>query len=338
MMESLPSSSLSITMFILAAAFLMDFCIGDPRWLPHPVRQMGGLIERVEKALRPYLRSPRQERGGGVALVVVVLLVTLLAAWIATVAAIELGGGHYGRFVQYLAGLFLVYLTATTLALRELIEATSRVANLVQQGRLEKARVELGFIVGRDSGDLSPRQIQKALIETLGENLSDGVIAPLFYLALGGLPAALAYKAVNTMDSMVGYKNDRYRHFGWAAARLDDLLNYIPARVSALLIVIVAGLLALKPATLFSAWETMRTDGPKHASPNAGLPEAALAGALGVCLGGPAAYGGIMVEKPYLGQKRNEDYAQAVENAQRIVILAAFVFFLAVGAIMYVFN
>ncbi len=336
MTELVPSSVFSLTLFILAAAFLFDFLMGDPRWLPHPVRQMGRLIDRTEKMLRPYLKTPRQERLGGVALVILVFGVTLFAAWLVTAALIQLSLSGKMLFIQIAAVIGLVYLAATTLALRELISETVQVARLIQQGNLEQARKSLALIVGRDTCDLSPRQIQKALIETLAENLSDGVIAPLFYLTLGGLPAALAYKAINTMDSMVGYKNDRYRQFGWAAARLDDLVNFLPARISAALIALASGLLARKPAIALTAWRTMRADGKKHASPNAGLPEAAMAGALGVCLGGPCAYGGIIVAKPYLGGERNDDYAAAVKNAQQIVMMAAFIFFLTACAVLYI--
>lgn len=337
MTDLLPSSVFGLSLFILGAAFLMDFLIGDPRWLPHPVRQMGRMIDQTEKCLRPHLMTPAQERWGGVVLVVVVVGMTILAVWLVMTAALALDRSALPG-VAFLTTVFFVYLTATTIALRELIGKTAQVAKLVERGNLEQARTELALIVGRDTGDLSPRQIHRALIETLGENLSDGVIAPLFYLALGGLPTALAYKAINTMDSMVGYKNERYLHFGRAAARLDDLVNYLPARITAGLIALSAGLLARNPAAASAAVETMRADGRKHASPNAGLPEAAMAGALGVCLGGPAAYGGIRVDKPYLGSDRIADYPAAVGQARKIVVLSSLIFVFVVGAVLFMVN
>jgi adenosylcobinamide-phosphate synthase len=239
---------------------------------------------------------------------------------------------HFSLLTSYLSSIVLAVLIATTIATRELIKSAQAVIKEVNAGNLEIARDRLGMIVGRDTHSLDQKGILKATIETLAENASDGIVAPLFYFALGGLPLAMAYKAVNTLDSMVGYKNEKYKNFGWAAARLDDIANYIPARITGALIVIATFLLGVteKPAPhAISSLKIMVRDGRKHSSPNSGVPEAAMAGALGVRLGGPSMYGGILVEKPFIGEDKSEvrsqksegkdAYLHAAENALSIV-------------------
>jgi adenosylcobinamide-phosphate synthase len=184
------------------------------------------------------------------------------------------------------------------------------------------------MIVGRDTESLNKEGILKATIETVSENLSDGIVAPMFYLIIGGLPFAMLYKAVNTMDSMVGYRNEQYLYFGWAAARTDDILNYIPARLTGAMIVMAVGIVRvvtggrrlLSPA---HALMVMFRDGRKHLSPNSGVPEAAMAGALGVELGGPSLYNGVLVEKPSIGEKINHDYLIAAEQALHITLVSS---------------
>ena len=176
---------------------------------------------------------------------------------------------------------------------------TWRVALALQEGDLERARSLLSLVVGRETANLDRPGVLKAVIETTAENLSDGVIAPLFYLILGGPALGLAFKAVSTMDSMIGYKNEKYMHLGWAAARTDDVLNYIPARISAALITVSAWILKLDPARAYKTW---MSDGGRHSSPNAGRPEAAMAGALGIQLGGSSVYHGRPGGKAYPGE------------------------------------
>jgi adenosylcobinamide-phosphate synthase len=195
-------------------------------------------------------------------------------------------------------GAVVAYLVYAGLATRSLHLECQKVEEALGQGDLEEARKNLAMIVGRETAHLEEADIRRATLETLAENLSDGVIAPLFYVLLAGIPGLTLYKAANTMDSMVGYKNDRYERFGKAAARLDDVLNFMPARLTAWLICLVAGPAGLNRR---QAWTIMRRDGGKAASPNAGWPEAALAGALGVRLGGPSTYFGLLVDKPYIG-------------------------------------
>jgi adenosylcobinamide-phosphate synthase len=305
----------------LILAFLLDLLIGDPRWLPHPVRAIGKGISRAERFLRGTSTSPSDERWAGVLLVLLIIVPTFLITF-SILIIIRLLPGTAGTIVGMAV---VIYLTATTMAIRGLITSAQAVIRPVKEGGIEKARHNLSMIVGRDTHSLSREDILKATMESLAENLSDGFIAPLFYLLIGGLPLAMVYKAINTLDSMVGYNNETYRYFGWAAARLDDIANYLPARITGVLIGF-----ATFPVMLFRdtvraltaarrSFTTMLRDGKKHLSPNSGIPEAAMAGALGIRMGGPAAYGGVVVEKPYIGEARTketaEDYLAASERA-----------------------
>ncbi len=310
---------------ILLCAFLLDLLIGDPRWLPHPVRIIGRAITSGEALLRRFCTSPVQERRAGALLV-------LLITGLATVGAICVQWGIGLLSVHLSAQLgaaLMVCFVATTIATRELIGSVQLVVKTAKAGKLADARRHLSMIVGRDTEHLAERDVIRAALETLAENLSDGVIAPLFYLAIGGFPAAMAYKAVNTLDSMVGYKNDRYLHFGWAAARLDDVANYLPARITGLLIVTAAfitGLFAKSGSPIGRAARSLRIlrrDGRNHTSPNSGIPEAALAGALGVRMGGPSLYGGRIVEKPSIGELETVDLFSASTDAIRIGYVVA---------------
>jgi adenosylcobinamide-phosphate synthase len=263
----------------LALGVLMDLLLGDPRWLPHPIRGMGLLI----KALEGFLRNIRYEKVSGCILVCAVL-VTIVSAVIVTL--------HWGGF------LVAAYWIFTCLAVRNLDQESNKVIAALREGDLHRARTLVGYLVGRDTGHLSDKEVTRAVFETVAENMSDAIVAPLFYLAILGVPGMVAYKAVNTMDSMVGYKNDRYLRFGWAAARLDDIANYIPARITAGLIVLMAALVRLRWR---AAIRVVLRDAHLQPSPNAGYPEAALAGALGVRLGGLNHYFGHPVQKPFLG-------------------------------------
>ncbi len=347
----------SITPLILMLGFLLDLMIGDPRWLPHPVRIIGRFISKTEA----LLRRPRgdnhnvefkiqdskfkiEEKLKGIFLVVIIVGSTFGASWFIVYVIAKVSG--ISALLFYFSTALLVYFTSTTIAARELTASAGYVIASLKQNNIQAARQNLSIIVGRDTQNLSEKDISKATIETVSENLSDGVIAPLFYLLIGGLPLAMAYKAVNTLDSMVGYKNDRYMNFGWAAARLDDIANYIPARITGLLIVISSFMYCLFKntrqaiAVFRCSLMTMLSDGRKHQSPNAGIPEAAIAGALNVRLGGPAAYGGIVVEKPYIGQyigtgspksqrpfgvqnDEKKDYLYASEKAVGIIKIAS---------------
>ncbi|MCX5813360.1 MAG: adenosylcobinamide-phosphate synthase CbiB [Proteobacteria bacterium] len=317
-----------IVVFILA--FLLDLVMGDPPWLPHPVRIIGKGITVLEYLLTKSASMKAQEKLAGILLAVMIVLSTFLIAYI-TEKWILFGT----QGIIKLAGIvFLVYLTSTTLATKELLRAGFNVIEALKEDNIFLARRHLSMIVGRDVDSLDKKDILKATMETISENLSDGVIAPLFYLAIGGMPLGLVYKAINTLDSMVGYKNEKYIRLGWASARLDDLANYIPARISGLLIVLSSGVLFRSRQIMRYAFITMYRDGRKHASPNSGYPEAAMAGALGVKLGGPSTYGGVLFDKPYIGSERTEEYLSASLDTIRIVKMASFFgFFISIGVL-----
>jgi adenosylcobinamide-phosphate synthase len=321
----------------LTAAYLLDMAIGDPKWLPHPVRGIGWAIEKMEKVLRGIMRITESSRGTahhaptveklvGIVLVIIIVGKTYGIFYFINYLLLT---SHFSLVISYLAFIVLAILIATTIATRELIKSAQAVIEKVKTGDLEIARGRLAMIVGRETHSLDHKGILKATVETLAENASDGIVAPLFYFALGGLPLAMAYKAVNTLDSMVGYKIEKYRNFGWAAARLDDIANYIPARITGILIVVSSFILNLSFATCRLSLKTMLRDGRKHYSPNSGVPEAAMAGALGVQLGGPSMYGGLLVEKPFIGEERSgvrsqesgvkDVYLNGSENALSLV-------------------
>jgi adenosylcobinamide-phosphate synthase len=272
---------------VVLAAVVLDLVLGDPRALPHPVVAIGKLISFLEPRLR---RSFTSERVAGC----VLLLATVGVSY--GIAALLLSTAYA---LAPDAGIAVaVYLSWVSLAARSLHLESGKVANALESGDIPGARLALSYIVGRETEQLEEEEIVRGAVETVAENTGDGVIAPLFYLMLGGPALAIAYKAVNTLDSMVGYKNERYQHFGWASARFDDLANYLPARLTGLLMVLAAPLCALKGG---EAWRILRRDCRNHASPNSGFPEAAAAGALRVRLGGTNRYFGKLVEKPTIG-------------------------------------
>jgi adenosylcobinamide-phosphate synthase len=290
---------------VILAAVILDLLIGDPRWFPHPVVYIGRLIEALEKALR---RLVRNERLGGMLLLIMAVGITCLL----TVALLAIAYA----VSPYLGFGVAVILSWSSLAARSLHRESRLVADALGRGDLATARRCLSFIVGRDTAGLSEPEVWRATVETVAENTSDGVIAPLFYLCLGGPVLAIAYKAVNTLDSMVGYRNERYKSFGWASARVDDLANFMPARLTGMLMVAVAPLFGFQPG---NAWRIMRRDGRNHSSPNSGIPEAAVAGALGVRLGGASVYSGKRVEKPTIGDPLKPLSPAAWEGAIRLM-------------------
>lgn len=259
-----------------AFAMALDLTLGDPRWLPHPVRGIGWMIARGEGWLR---RSMLPLKAAGALLCVCVAAVTAGLVWVTLPWA-------------------TVYWVYSLFALRSLDFEATRVIHTLQSGDISGARLELAGIVGRDTAHLDEAEIVRAVVETVSENFGDGVVAPLFYLVLFGAAGMAAYKAVNTLDSMLGYKDERYREFGWSSARLDDILNYVPARLSALLVWLGAALLGMD--FLRSVRVTFR-DAPNQPSPNSGWPEAAFAGALRIRLGGMNHYHGVESRKAWLG-------------------------------------
>ncbi|MBJ6752552.1 adenosylcobinamide-phosphate synthase CbiB [Geomonas anaerohicana] len=279
--------SIDANIAVVLGAVLLDLALGDPRALPHPVVGIGELISSLEKPLRRMIPNARV---AGVALLVITVGVSYVLAASLIYAAAQLAPA--AGFVVSL------YLAWVSLAARSLHLESAKVVRALQDGDLPAARVALSYIVGRETAELDEPEIIRGAVETVAENTGDGVIAPLFYLVLGGPALAIAYKAVNTLDSMVGYKNERYLEYGWASARFDDLANYLPARLTGLLMVLAAPLCGLNGG---GAWRILRRDGRNHSSPNSGFPEAAAAGALGVRLGGANRYFGKIVEKPTIG-------------------------------------
>jgi adenosylcobinamide-phosphate synthase len=284
---------------LIAAICLLDWMAGDPEWLPHPVRLIGRCTQLGESLLRTPQQSPRQQLVAGAALTAGVVGLSWFAGeqaivWTGWPAEIALGW--------------------TCLAARNLCDESRAVLQALDQNDLPHARQRLARIVGRDTQTLSATEIHRAVIETLAESACDGIVAPLFYLAIGGVPLALAYKAVNTLDSMIGHADERYFYFGKAAARLDDLANYIPARLTALSISAASG------RRVLAALRTWRRDGGKHKSPNAGQPESAMAGSLGARLGGDNTYAGEIVQSTILGAEFEPPTLQQAKKALRIVV------------------
>ena len=283
---------------LMLGGFILDGIFGDPAWLVHPVVIMGKAITALEKFLRKRLpNTPEGERLGGrilaMALPVGTLLITGGVCWL------------FYRISPILGFAIELLWCAQALAAKGLAQESTNVYRELVKGDLPASRRAVSRIVGRDTAELTSEGVTKAAVETVAENASDGVIAPLFYMMLGGAPLALVYKAINTMDSMVGYKNEKYLNFGRAAAKLDDAANYLPSRIAALLWIASA---ALTDNDAKSAWRIWRRDRRKHASPNSAQTESACAGALNVQLAGPATYFGKYCDKPTIG-----DAVRAIE-------------------------
>jgi len=298
---------------LLIVVFIGDALLGDPPWLPHPVQLIGKAIERGERWLRRELSSHTQDFLLGLSLVVVIVLATYFLTALSLQAL--------GQLSWWLEQTGAVLLGSLCLARRSLKEHAFAIFLPLSDGNLEHARLMLARIVSRDTNDLPESEIIRGTLESVAENSSDGVIVPLFYLAVGGVPLALTYKAINTLDSMLGYRTERYEYFGKAAARLDDVANLLPARLTALALVGAAGLLSWVGSAYdgAAAWRIAWRDGHKHASPNAGYAEAALAGALGVRLGGPSRYFGTVIAKPTLGDARHS--LSSTQIPQSLVLL-----------------
>ena len=288
----------------LLAVCALDGILGDPRWLPHPVRLMGVFVNWCEPMVRRRFVSGTGRRIAGTVLALFVAGTSFLAAW----GALEIAFSVH----PWLGHLLWIVLGYTTLAAKDLATHAWEVHRRVCTGSLGEARDAVSFMVGRDTDRLTEPEIARATIESVAESTSDGVIAPLFYLVIGGPPLALAYKAVNTLDSMIGHREAPYGDIGWASARLDDLANVVPARLSAGLLVLAS---SFRHAAVADVWRIYRRDCSKHVSPNSGHPEAAMAGALRVLLGGASVYHGIRVERPQIGDPANVPQARHIPMA-----------------------
>jgi adenosylcobinamide-phosphate synthase len=294
---------------VIATAYLFDWIAGDPDWLPHPVRLIGKGVEEGERILRRPGQTPAVELAvGGV-----LTFSLVAAAYIGTAKAIALMRRR-GRASGFVTEALLAW---TCLASRSLHDEASAVVAQLEADDILLAQQRLARIVGRDTHHLDAHEISRAVIETLAESCSDGVIAPLFYMAAGGVPLAMAYKTINTLDSMVGYADEKYFYFGKVAARLDDVANFLPSRLTALGIAVAA--VIVEGANSATAVDTWLNDGRKHKSPNAGQPESAMSGALQVRLGGENFYKGESTLAPLIGQKFSRPSTQQAKQAIRMV-------------------
>lgn len=279
----------------VALAFLIDLLVGDPKGIPHPVVIIGKGISLLEKILRNTI-------GKIIGLKIAGIFLTLIIV-----------GSSYGLTWYIMKKLMLwqpwvaialnIWLISTTIAAKSLDKAAKEIYELLLKGKLDDARLKVGWIVGRDTQNLSPAEITRATVETVAENIVDGIIAPLFYAFIGGAPLAMAYRATNTLDSMVGYKNERYLELGWASARFDDLANFLPARLTGLLLLLSAWLLK-KDVT--NGLRSLKRDAKLHPSPNSGIPESVVAGVLRIRLGGLNFYHGKPSLRAYMGEPITE--------------------------------
>lgn len=278
--------------FYLLVSYLADLVFGDPERLPHPVRGMGKMIGFLDNRLT-------RSRMSGVILAFIVIGVSACLAYLLV------------RLHPFLE----IYLGYTSLSIKDL-QVKARA--IMKDGSIAEARKYLSMIVGRDTQNLDEERIVTATIESIAESINDGIVAPLFYLTLGGPVAAISYKAINTLDSMVGYKNERYLNFGWFSAKLDDIANFIPARISGFLIAVSSG------KQFMQSIKIMAKDSRKHASPNSGVSEAAMAGALGIRLGGEWSYQGKIIKRHYIGEEKRQVQPSLINEALTISLIVSF--------------
>lgn len=315
-------------MLELSIGYVLDLIIGDPHGIWHPVCGIGTLISKSEKMLRKLFgEGKKREKIAGFFLVFIVCTIATAIPWVILWFA--------GKISSYLRLAFGTIMCCQLLATKSLKDESMKVYEQLVKPDLEGARKAVSMIVGRDTKALLSEGVTKATVETIAENTSDGIIAPLFYIAIGGPVLGFFYKAINTMDSMVGYKNDKYMNFGFAAAKLDDIVNFIPARLAALLMIVASGLLRMD---MKGAFHIYRRDHGNHSSPNSAHTEAVVAGALGVQLAGDAYYFGKLVKKPTIGDDTRPITAKDIKRANRLLYmtsLLAVVIILAIRAAIH---
>lgn len=298
--------------------FLLDLLLGDPYWMPHPIRFIGNLIVKTEKCLfkKTEERNEKKEFRQGVYMVLIVLTIT---------AAVTTGILSLAYYINACLGVVVeTIMTYQILATKCLKVESMKVYHCLKEKTLQEARDAVSMIVGRDTGCLNEEGVAKAAIETVAENTSDGVIAPMVYTAIGGPILGFLYKAVNTMDSMIGYKNETYLYFGRAAAKLDDLVNYLPSRFSAYLM-IAASFVGGNCFSGKQAYFIYKRDNRNHASPNSAQTESVCAGALGIRLAGDASYFGKIVNKPYIGDQNRKVEFEDIKRVNRLMYLTAWI-------------
>lgn len=299
---------MSLTLQVISA-FILDLILGDPRPYPHPVKIIAKIALICER-FSLKLISNRKMAG-----IVTTLSVVLISYFSVYFVIYQLNTFHL--YAGIAGSIFFIY---SSLSIRSLFDESLPVYNFLKETKLPEARKSLSHIVGRDTENLDEEEIVRATVETVAESTVDGVIAPLFFAIIGGAPLAIAFKAISTMDSLFGYKNEKYIEFGWAPARLDDLANWLPARLAMPLMAVGATLCGLNGSR---AWAISCRDGNKHPSPNAGIPEAAMAGALGIQLGGISYYSGIENKKPLLGEPLRRTEIPDIPECQKIMLVSA---------------
>lgn len=305
-------------------AVILDLIFGDPRWLPHPVRLIGKLITFLENIARKTISN---QRVAGTLMAVLVIAITGGV----TFFVLRLAALLHPRAVDALSVLFIY----TSLSIRDLGKHSMNVYRSLKAGDLPQARNQVSWIVGRDTDNLDEKGVVRATVESVAENTVDGIIAPLFFAVLFGPVGAMMYKAASTLDSMVGYKNEKYFYFGWAGARLDDLANYIPARLTAPLMFAGAALTGYRPVR---SWQISLRDRGHHASPNSGISEAAMAGALGIQLGGPLFRQGKLVELPLIGDPIESMEQRHILKANYLMLATSLLAVIVFLGVRYLFE
>ncbi|MCP4671264.1 MAG: cobalamin biosynthesis protein CobD [Desulfobacula sp.] len=301
-----------IQWYIILSAFILDFILGDPAILPHPIIYMGRAIDFFEKWFRKKITH---------------LLISgflfacflIISTWLISFIMIRVSMNIHPFFGSAIEVILLFFCFSST----SLEKAALKVFYALKADNADAARKKLSMIVGRETQNLDENAMTRATVETVAENFVDGFLSPLFFVIVGGVPLALAYKMINTLDSMVGYQNDKYTLFGRASARIDDIVNFIPARISVLIIALSTALLSMEKSIL--SFKIGFSQGFYHKSPNAGYPEAAFSGALKIRLGGPSFYHGSLVEKPYIGKEFQDPEQMKIKQACDLMLLASFI-------------
>ncbi|MCX7708623.1 MAG: adenosylcobinamide-phosphate synthase CbiB [Clostridia bacterium] len=334
--------NLSILFFDILIAYILDLLLGDPYWLPHPVSFIGSMIQKTEKVLRKFIQGSksenkaRQEFIAGILLMVIVVFASFGLVYLIL---------YLARLLHPIAFHALnIYFIYSAIASKCLAVEAKKVLYALKKDGLAEARKKLAMLVGRQTENLSEEEVVRGTVETVAENTVDGIISPLFFVFIGsifgiGAPFAYAFKAISTLDSMVGYMNERYLYFGRASAKTDDAANYLPARLSGIIIPLAA---KLSGKSFLQSFRTMRRDRRNHKSPNCAYPEAAVAGALGVRLGGANVYFGQVVEKPTIGDPLKNLEPKDIEDTIKIMYVASFLaaafgsmFFLAAARVLF---
>ncbi len=316
-----------MTLGAIVAGFILDLIFGDPHWLPHPICLIGNLIGFLEKNLRRLLAPGKTALLLGGALMVVIVLSLSFAVPYAVLMLAE----QVNPWLRFALETIMFYQIFATKCLRD---ESMKVYTALHNNDLEDARVKLSWIVGRDTKELTAEEVTKGAVETVAENTADGIIAPMFYMFIGGAPLAFLYKGINTMDSMVGYKNDKFLYFGRCAAKLDDVANFIPARITGILMILASYFLNMNAA---GAWKIFWRDRYNHLSPNSAMTESVTAGALNIQLGGDHYYFGKLVHKDTIGDNIRPVVAEDIVAVNNLLYMTA-VISLLLFSLVYLVN